>query len=52
MRGHRTKPEVGKEYLKFEEFVRDGSAVQNDQKLEKAIFRVSDFKQISLFDEM
>jgi len=40
------------EYLKFEEFIRDQSAVQNDEKLEKAVFRASDFNQISLFDEV
>jgi hypothetical protein len=42
----------GTEYLKFEEHIRDESAVQNDERLEKAIFRVSDVKQISLFEEI
>jgi hypothetical protein len=39
----------GNEYLEFEEFVRDENALQNDEKLEKAIYRVSDFKQTPLF---
>ena len=38
------------EYLKFEEVVRDENAIEHDEKLEKAIFRVSDNKQISFFD--
>lgn len=40
------------EYLKFEEFIRDASLVQEDERLEKAVFRASDAKQISLFDAM
>ncbi|NSW95770.1 MAG: hypothetical protein HPY62_13765, partial [Bacteroidales bacterium] len=38
------------EYLKFEEFIRDESVIQNDERLEKAVFRVSEFKQIGLFE--
>ncbi|HBP65167.1 MAG TPA: hypothetical protein DD730_13035 [Desulfosporosinus sp.] len=38
------------EYLKFEEMIRDESTIQNDEKLEKAIFRVSEAKQINLFE--
>lgn len=40
----------GAEYLKFEEYVRDEKALPNDEKLEKAIYRVSDMKPISLFE--
>ena len=40
------------EYLKFEEIIRDFNAVQDDEKLEKAVFRASDVKQISLFEEV
>jgi hypothetical protein len=39
------------EYLKFEEVIRDESAIHNDERLEKAVFRTSDVKQLSLFDE-
>ena len=38
------------EYLKFEELIRVEKAIQNDEKLEKAIFRVSEAKQIDLFE--
>lgn len=38
------------EYLKFEEHIRDENAIQNDEKLEKAIFRVSEPTQISFFE--
>ncbi|MDR3541467.1 MAG: hypothetical protein P4L69_10950 [Desulfosporosinus sp.] len=38
------------EYLKFEEIIREESSVHNDEKLEKAIFRVSENKQINLFE--
>lgn len=38
------------EYLEFEEIIRDDSNIQNDEKLEKAIFRVSEHKQINLFE--
>jgi hypothetical protein len=38
------------EYLKFEEIIRDESVIQNDEKLEKAIFRVSENRQINLFE--
>ncbi|WP_088186854.1 hypothetical protein [Desulfosporosinus sp. FKA] len=38
------------EYLKFEEIIRDDSNIHNDEKLEKAIFRISEHKQINLFD--
>lgn len=48
----RTTAIGNKEYLKLEEIIRDESAVHNDEKLEKALFRASDFQQISLFDEI
>ncbi|HBV86406.1 MAG TPA: hypothetical protein DEF42_07075 [Desulfosporosinus sp.] len=38
------------EYLKFEEIIRDESAVYHDEKLEKAIFRVAENKQLNLFE--
>lgn len=38
------------EYLKFEEIIRDDSTLQNDEKLEKAIFRASENRQLSLFE--
>lgn len=41
----------GKEYLKFEEHVRDENALQIDEKLEKAVYRASEFKQMPLFGE-
>jgi len=40
-----------KEYLKFEEYVRDENALQIDEKLEKAIYRASEFKQMPLFGD-
>lgn len=40
------------EYLKFEEIIRDEGAVQNDERLEKAVFRASEVRQVSLFEEM
>ncbi|HBW34767.1 hypothetical protein [Desulfosporosinus sp. BICA1-9] len=46
----RTSAIGSNEYLKFEELIRDENAIQNDEKLEKAIFRVSEAKQINLFD--
>lgn len=45
----RTAAIGGNEYLKFEEFVRDESALENDEKLEKAIYRASEKQQLSLF---
>lgn len=48
----RTSAIGSNEYLKFEEIIRDDSIINNDEKLEKAVFRVSDTKQISLFDGM
>lgn len=47
----RTSAIGSNEYLKFEEIIRDENTVQNDERLEKAVFRATDFKQISLFDE-
>ena len=41
----------GKEYLKFEEHVRDENTLPIDEKLEKAIYRASGFKQMPLFSE-
>jgi chromosome segregation ATPase len=46
----RTSAIGSNEYLKFEEYIRDDHAVQDDERLEKAVFRASDFKQVSLFD--
>jgi len=43
----RTSAIGGAEYLKFEEYVRDEQALPRDEKLEKAIYRVS---EIPLFD--
>ncbi|WP_143338493.1 hypothetical protein [Desulforamulus profundi] len=48
----RTSAIGSNEYLKFEEIIRDVNVVQNDERLEKAVFRASDVKQISLFDGM
>ena len=50
MRKVRTSAIGSNEYLKFEELIRDENAIQNDEKLEKAIFRVSEAKQINLFE--
>jgi hypothetical protein len=38
------------EYLRFEEVIRDESAIRDDERLEKAVFRTSEVKQLSLFD--
>ncbi|MDD2444175.1 MAG: hypothetical protein PHS52_06720, partial [Desulfotomaculaceae bacterium] len=46
----RTSAIGSNEYLKFEEIIRDLEAVQDDERLEKAVFRASDIKQIALFD--
>ncbi len=46
----RTSAIGSNEYLKFEEVIRDLEAVQDDERLEKAVFRASDIKQIALFD--
>jgi len=43
----RTSAIGGAEYLKFEEYVRDEQALPRDEKLEKALYRVS---EIPLFD--
>ena len=48
----RTSAIGSNEYLKFEKIIRDDSIVENDERLEKAVFRASDVKQISLFDGM
>ncbi|MHB1418554.1 MAG: coiled-coil domain-containing protein [Bacillota bacterium] len=48
----RTSAIGNNEYLKIEEVIRDESEIQHDEKLEKAIFRASDLKQVSLFEEM
>lgn len=45
----RTAAIGGSEYLKFEEFIRDESAMEDDEKLEKAIYRATDLKQMPLF---
>ena len=39
-----------KEYLKFEEVIRDPSTLQEDERLEKAVFR-SEVRQMSMFGE-
>ncbi|HVJ49969.1 hypothetical protein [Desulfitobacterium sp.] len=46
----RTSAIGSNEYLKFEEHIRDEDAIQNDEKLEKAILRVSEPKQLTLFE--
>ncbi len=46
----RTSAIGSNEYLKFEEIIQDESTVQNDERLEKAVFRASDVRQLSLFD--
>ncbi len=48
----RTSAIGGNEYLKFDEIIRDENAIDHDERLEKAIFRISDFKQVSLFDQL
>ncbi len=50
MRKIRSSAIGANEYLKFEEVIRDESAIQTDERLEKAVFRVSEAKQLSLFD--
>lgn len=47
----RTSAIGGNEYLKFEKFIRDEREITPDEKLEKAVFRASDIKQISLFED-
>ena len=47
----RTSAIGGAEYLKFEEYVRDETALPRDEKLEKAIYRASDFSQTPLFGD-
>lgn len=39
------------EYLKVEPFVRDQSVLTRDEKLEKAVYRASEFKEMSLFED-
>ncbi len=41
----------GNEYLKVEEHIRDHSVLNSDEKLEKALYRASEFKEISLFED-
>ena len=38
------------EYLKFEEYVRDGADLKTDEHLERAVFRAYDFEQIQISD--
>jgi hypothetical protein len=45
----RTSAIGGAEYLKFEEYVRDENALSRDERLEKAVYRVSEFSQTPLF---
>ncbi|MDD4754278.1 MAG: hypothetical protein PHT78_13765 [Desulfitobacteriaceae bacterium] len=47
----RTAAIGGNEYLKFEKHVRNEYALENDESLEKAIYRASDFKQMPLFSD-
>ncbi|WP_214658765.1 hypothetical protein [Candidatus Formimonas warabiya] len=47
----RTSAIGGNEYLKFEEIIRDDGEITHDERLEKAVLRVSDMKQISFFGE-
>ncbi len=43
---------IGKnEYLKFEEIIRDPSTMQEDERLEKAVFRSTEARQIAMFGE-
>ncbi len=46
----RTTSMGNKEYLKFEEIIRDSGDFQEDERLEKAVFR-SEFRQLTLFGE-
>lgn len=41
----------GKEYLKAEQYIRDHSLVNDDEKLEKAIYRASELTETSLFED-
>ncbi|MEL7566656.1 MAG: hypothetical protein AAGU27_17500 [Dehalobacterium sp.] len=47
----RTSAIGSNEYLKFEEIIRDDGEITFDERLEKAVLRVSDIKQISLFED-
>ena len=38
------------EHLKFEEVIRDEGAIHTDERLEKAVYRASEVRQLSLFD--
>ncbi len=38
------------EYLKFEKIIRDEGGIHNDEKLEKAVFRSADVRQMSFED--
>ncbi|MDD4346352.1 MAG: hypothetical protein PHZ11_05560 [Desulfitobacteriaceae bacterium] len=43
---------IGKnEYLKFEEIIRDPGTLQEDERLEKAVFRSTEARQIAMFGE-
>ena len=43
---------IGKnEYLKFEEIIRDPGTLQEDERLEKAVFRSTEVRQIAMFGE-
>ena len=39
-----------KEYLKFEEHIRDGADLKKDEHLERAVFRAYDYKQLQIDD--
>ncbi|MFZ3129517.1 MAG: hypothetical protein WA125_00050, partial [Desulfosporosinus sp.] len=39
------------EYLKFEEIIRDPGTLQEDERLEKAVFRSTEARQIAMFGE-
>ena len=39
-----------KEYLKFEEHIRDGADLKKDEHLERAVFRAYDYKQLQITD--
>lgn len=44
---------IGKnEYLKFEEIIRDPGTLQEDERLEKAVFRSTEARQITMFGEV
>lgn len=47
----RTGAVGGKEYLKIQEYIRDQSLVNDDEKLEKAVYRASQLTETNLFED-